>query len=676
MFLTFRARNPAQFQPGRAERRRFRLPIQAQAAPSVAKIEVHRSARIIRFSYQSRMKAGLFFFLFAVAGFADPQRYPPHPHVVDVTQPPYSATGDGVTDCTEALQHALNENVGRHKVLFFPKGTYLVTRTLTWPKRFGGHEKWGFTMLRGESRGATIIRLKDSMFTDARKPAALMHCGGFGSADWFHNYIENLTFDVGTNNAGAIALQFYSNNTGAVRDCRFVAAEGSGVVGLDLAHRDMNGPLLVSRCEVVGFRRGITTSRSVNSQTFEHITLRGQRELGFHNEGQQISIRSLTSENAVPALGTYGKLLLVDATLTGTGVAAKAPAIVNYNGGRIFLRDVKMSGYSRALADMQTPDFAAAFRLNGEDKPGTLGPDIGEYSSHPVTTVFPSPAESLRLPVKETPLPEWEPPAKWAVVDAFGADPTGKLDSTEPIQRAMNSGAATIFFPGSYKCAATIPVRGAVRTIIGLGGSLNYGKRDIINFRIEDGDAPAVEIRHFGHLGGGIEIATRRTVVLRSLETHTLVGTAAAEDGDVFLEDVVGGNFRFRKQRVWARQLNIENEGTHLTNDGGDVWVLGYKTERGGTLVHTRGGGRTEILGGFSYTTTAGKLAPMFVNDESSVWSFFGEVCYNGDPFAQLIRETRGGVTKTLGEKEGSTVPYSGRAEGSERRQRDVAPAE
>lgn len=591
------------------------------------------------------------------------QRYPAHASVVDVSKPPYSAKGDGVVDDTEALQRALNENVGRHNVLFFPKGTYLVSRTLTWPKRFGGHEKWGFTMLRGEERDATTIRLKNATFTDVRKPQAIMHCGGFGSADWFHNYVENLTFDVGAGNPGATALQFYSNNTGAVRDCRFVAAAGSGFTGLDLSHRDMNGPLLVSRCDVIGFRRGITTARSVNSQTFEHLTLRGQAHIGFHNEGQHISIRGLASENAVPALGTYGKLLLADATLTGTGGAAKAPAIVNYNGGRIFLRDVKTSGYARALADMKTPDFAAAFRIVGEDKSGTLGPAIAEYSSHPVTTVFPSPAASLRLPVKETPRSEWEPPAKWAVVDAFGADPTGRQDSTEAIQRAMNSGAATVFFPGSYKCAVTIPVRGGVRTIVGLGGSLNYGKRDLLNFRVEDGHAPVVEIRHFGHLGGGIELATRRPVVLRILETHTLTGTTAAEGGEVFLEDVVGGNFRFRKQRVWARQLNIENEGTHLTNDSGDLWVLGYKTERGGTLAHTRGGGRTEILGGFSYTTTAGKLAPMFVNDESSVWAFFGEVCYNADPFAQLIKETRGGVTRVLNAQEGGAFPYSGRVQ-------------
>lgn len=586
---------------------------------------------------------------------------PATPFIVDVTQPPFNAKGDGMTDDTDALQRALNETVGRSRALYFPRGAYLISRTLTWPKRWNGRENWGFTILRGEQRDLVTLRLRDGSFTNAAKPQAIMWCGGFGSADWFHNYVEDLTFDTGAGNPGAIGLQFYSNNSGAIRNCRFVSGDGSAAVGLDLEHRDMNGPLLVRNCEVAGFRRGVATAHSVNSQTFEHLTLRGQTEFGFDNAGQTISLRGLTSDNSVPAVRSYGTLTLLDAKLTGRGGASNFPAIVNYNGGRIFVRDTTTTGYRRALGDVATPDFAAAFRIEGSDKNGSLGPAIAEYCSHPATDPFGSGGGSLRLPVKETPDAILDPPAAWANVDDFGADPTGHADSAAAIQKAMDSGATSVFLPGSYNLRSTVVIRGKVRRIAGLGGAINYGKGLRPDFRLAEGEAPVVQFEHFSNIHGGLEVDTPRTLVMRSVSDCTLHFTARAEGGEVFAEDFVTHALSLRKQRFWARQLNIENEGTHLANDASDVWVLGYKTERGGSVLHARGGGRSEILGGFSYTTTAGKLAPMLVNEASSVFAFFTEVCYNGDPFATIVRESRGGETREIQRGAGSLLPYSSR---------------
>lgn len=585
--------------------------------------------------------------------------YPASHAVVDVTQAPYFAKGDGTTDNTEALQQALSDVMGQHKILYFPAGTYLVSKTLMWSKKnSAGKDAWGKNFIQGQNVAKTVIRLKDSTFTDSKQPASIMWCGGFGSADWFHNYIQDVTFDVGRGNPGAIGLQFYSNNSGAVRNCRFIAGEGSGLVGLDLGHRDMNGPLLVRNCEVVGFQRGISTARAVNGQTFEHITLRGQTQFGFDNEGQAISIRGLISENAVPAIRSYGTLCLLDANLTGRGDARHVPAIINYNGGRLFLRDITTTGYGRAVGDVETPDWFAAVRIAGEDKPGSAGPNVGEYCSHAATSPFGSDSRSLRLPVKETPEVPRDDPDSWADVDKFGADPTGQRDSSAAIQKAMDSGATTVFLPGFYAMKQTVVIRGKVRRVVGVGGWVDYNGQAKPDFRIIDGAAPVVSLEHLSYIHGGIEIDTKRTVLFRSVSDCDLTNTRKAEGGELFFEDFVTHDLKLKNQKVWARQLNVENEGTHLVNDHSDLWVLGYKTERGGTLLETRGKGRSEILGGFSYTTTVGKLAPMFVTDNSSVFTFFNEICYSGDPFETLIHETRGPVSKSLIRGHGSTAPY------------------
>ncbi|MFN7841671.1 MAG: glycosyl hydrolase family 28-related protein [Pirellula sp.] len=586
-------------------------------------------------------------------------KYPLTPMIIDVTKPPYNATGDGIQDDTAAIQRALTDMMGTHKMLYFPNGIYLVSRTLQWSKKnSAGRDAWGKNFLCGQNGNKTVIRLKEGTFTDPQKPASIMWCGGFGSADWFHNYVENVTFDVGDNNAGAIGLQFYSNNSGAVRNCRFLAGQESGLIGLDLGHRDMNGPLLVRNCEVIGFDRGISTSRAVNGQTFEYITLRDQRQFGFDNEGQAISVRGLLSENNVPVVRSYGVFCLVDAQLKGKREASNWPAIINYNGGRIFLRDVTTSRYKRAVGDVETPDWFASVRVQGDDKPGSLGPSISEYSSHSYTRAFPGVELSLKLPVKDPPAVVTDPPNAWVNVDDFGADPTGNKDSADAIRKAMNSGASTIFMPGLYAMHSTVTLGPKVKHVVGIGGMVDYFGKAKPDFRILDGESPTVTFEHFAYIHGGIEIDTSRTIIFRSVSDCDLTFGANAEGGELFFEDFVTHNLVLENQKVWARQLNVENEGTHVLNKSSDLWVLGYKTERGGTLLETKAGGHSEVLGGFSYTTTAGKLAPMFVTKDASLFTFFHEVCFNGDPFAMLVEESQAGESKKLPKGRAHTAPY------------------
>ena len=570
--------------------------------------------------------------------------FPSDAGVINVKDAPYNAKGDGVTDDTAAIGQALGAYPNKNKIIYLPNGTYLVSDQLQWAAGSGGQSQKR-TILQGQNTGKTVIKLKNSApgFTNPLFPKAVIWTGK-APAQRFRNAIRNLTVDTGTGNAGAIAIQFIANNQGAIRNVTMRSQDGQGLVGLDMSYTNEIGPLLVKNVKVYGFNLGIKTANKVNSQTFEHITLQNQKEYGFANYGQVISIRDLQSNNTVPAIyNKDGIVTLIDAKLTTTEQASiQEPAIKNDS--TLFARNIKTSGYQIAIQN------------NKGTRQNATGSLVSEFVSHPIHSIFTSPQKSLNLPIEETPDVSWDSLNNWESPTHFGAVPNDKLDDSAAIQAAVDSGKTTVYFPnGSYIINQTIYIRKNVERIIGLEANI-VGKGI---FRFENGNAPVVVIERLDGVGSGIIHAASRTLVLSSMGLAFSGGKASYSNignGKLFVEDVVGGPWRFARQKIWARQLNPENSGTHISNDGGTLWILGLKTERGGILVETKAGAKTEVAGGLIYSTSTPKTTPMFTNDKSAVSLTIGECNFNSNFYNNLVSEIRNGVIKTL--DRGNTPQY------------------
>lgn len=571
--------------------------------------------------------------------------YPADAGIVDVTQAPYNAKGDGVTDDTAAIQKALDTNVDRGAIIYLPNGIYLISDTLRW----GGDEsRQRNTVLQGQSRAGTILRLHDNCpgFASPRNPKGVIYTG-HAPAQRFGNEIHNLTVDTGRGNMGACGIQFIANNQGGVYDVAIESGDGQGVIGLDLGYTDEQGPCLIKNVRVLGFDLGIRAAGTVDSEMLEHILLEHQNRYGLRNDGQPCTIRDLHSRNAVPALyAGSGFTTLISGDFQGLGAASTQPAIIAE--APLMARNVQATGYKLAL-------------LNHVNSDGDVsGPNIRQFLSKPASSLFGSPTAGLNLPVQETLALPWDDPKTWVSAQKFGAKADDGQDDSAAIQQAIDSGATTVYLPrGGYHVGHTIVLRGNVRRLIGCKAFLNViaplKTQPQPVFRMSDGTQPVVAVEGINtDFSSGpfffMDNPAKRTLILRRLAINFQAADAyhGSGGGTVFLEDVVGRYLKFHHQTVWARQFNPEGDGTHVLNDGGTLWILGLKTEGGGTLLDTRNGGKSELLGSFSYTTDRGKLAPMFIIDNAQAALTFDEVCYSGDPFTTIVRETHGGQTREL----------------------------
>lgn len=582
-----------------------------------------------------------------------PRRFiaPADAGLIDVTQAPYHAIPNDGRDDTAAIQRALDDHPNRNAVIYLPDGVYTITDTLRWPDSTSGSQRHKRTHLQGQSTEGTVLRVPDAHrhFGNPEQPRAVVWTGS-KPAQRFRNSLRNLTIDVGSDNPGAIGLQYIASNQGSVRHVDLIAGDNAGLIGLDLGYTDEQGPCLIKDVTIRGFDVGVSARTQVNSITIEGLRLEGQRRVGLSNAGQVISIRRLTSDNAVTAienLDPNGLITLLESTLTGTGGAIERPAIHNASGA-IVVRQTKIAGYGQGIANESS---------NGSGESAPTG-RIDAYVSHLPYHVDPRSVEGdlaglWRIEVKETPPAPQPPVSAWAGPHQFGGDPTDDLDDTAAVQAAIDSGATVIYFPhGDYgkrgwKIDGDVLIPATVRRVTALEGRIK-GDGDFVV--VEDAEDPLVIDRvDLLYRRIGVENRTERTVVLSGITFGKKRSYNGTGKGDLFLEDVCGHGWRFDGINVWARQLNPESKTVKIANTEGQFWVLGLKTEMAGTIVETKAGGRTEINGGFIYAQGSTKTTPMFTVvtapgfGPSSLVASVGETTWNRRNFGTLVHHIRPG---------------------------------
>ncbi|MEM7680998.1 MAG: glycosyl hydrolase family 28-related protein [Planctomycetota bacterium] len=611
----------------------------------------------------------------AVATFGRADVFPSDSGVVDVTQ--FGVTPNDGLDDTAALQQLLNDIVlpqfgGGDRIVYLPDGVYNVSDTLQIP----GAAR--FINIQGQSQDGVVLKLQDNLAPGGAAFGGAMFNFGGGSADRFENSIRNLTLDIGSGNAQAIGLQFNASNQGVARDLTIRSSDPNraGRVGFDVGYDSTIGPLLVKNLTVEGFDTGIRSQFEANSKVFEDITVRDQNVVGLRNSNTStIQVRNFNSYNEVPAIANEsggsgdpgnGRLVLVGGQIVGTGDAVNQTAIVNGNFvPNVYLRDVSTTGYGAALSretqafqgNTGLPDgYIDEYWYAGSSGFSRRGGTFQAFDNTPDT--------GLGLRVRETPGAFDEPPSAWVNPADFGGAPGDGVDDTAAIQAAIDSGARTVYLPnGDWQVDGTLELRGSVERLLGAEASLitNGGGRVVLG---KTGADTVVVERISGRLGNlprvTYEHDSDRTWVFKNV-SQWAYDPAAENPGDLFLEDVAGGSREgqvFRNQDVWARQYNNETEAdvndptlpdSKILVDGANVWILGLKTEKQGTVVKTVNGGNTELLG--VYRNGPGPSDsdnPAFVTEESALSVAGFSIRPNNDGYDLFARETRGGVTQDV----------------------------
>jgi len=602
--------------------------------------------------------------------------FPEDAGVIDVTT--YGALPNDGQDDTAAIQKAIDENDGDlRRTIYFPNGQYDISAPVADNASAAIFvQDNSRTAYIGESRDGVIWKLADHHpdFQDPENPKAIFAMAtspGFG----FHSPLRNMSFNVGQGNEGAIGLRYFSNNGGTLGNIKLIAeaAQGqrAGVVGLDLA-ADNNGPFFVKDLEIIGFDTGIRDESGLWGFTLRNIRLEDQNRLGYQKGSQTVTISNLNSFNDVTAIAmgaSSGSLTLIDSSLQTLSEATSNPAI-QYNYGSLFLRHLETQGYTDTLThqdgqvlieDPQVEEYSAIVNSN---TPLQEDIKIAPWSTE---------TSSLNLPLREMPRVPWETDfSRWAGPHQFGGLAGDDQDDSAALQAAIDSGANTIYFPGPEPWALNedVYLRGNVERVIALSRLDGEGNWILVDENttgssVDPSTLPETVLLENIWAFRDIKHQSDRTLALQGIYGVSLEAGAMGS-GPIIAEDYLGNLQLSAGREIWVSQLNTESgespitdlgpEDVGIVNDGGQLQILGMKTEKGSIKIDTRHGGRTEVLGAHiaEVGNNPATNEPIFRSQEGKVsYVNLRTSSFADDNYQTLVEEIREGESRRTLREEG-----------------------
>lgn len=279
---------------------------------------------------------------------------------------------------------------------------------------------------------------------------------------------------------------------------------------------------------------------------------------------------------------------------------------------------------------------------------------------------------TLNLPIQEVPSVPWETDFdEWSGPHQFGGIAGDGQDDTIAVQAAIDSGANTIYFPGTgaWDINEDIYLRGNVERVIAfsrLNGSGDFivVDEDTTGTPVDPLTLPKTVLLENMWIFREIKHQSDRVLAISGIYGGSLEAGRIG-NGSIIAEDYLGDIKVSEGRKVWVTQLNTERgespitelgpEDAGIINNGGQLHILGLKTEKGSIKIDTRDGGVTEVLGAHIAEVGNNPLTnePIFRSENSQVsYVNLRTSSFADDNYQTLVEEIQDGESrKTLREK-------------------------